>query len=61
MAPPAKTSVTYADLREVPAHRVAEIVDGDLHSSSRPASRLVHVEPFAEIEFDLGLLWPDPA
>jgi Uma2 family endonuclease len=39
MASPIKRAATYADLLEVPPHRVAEIVDGDLHVSPRPASR----------------------
>jgi Uma2 family endonuclease len=39
MATPAKRPATYDDLLSVPAHRVAEIVDGDLHVSPRPAFR----------------------
>jgi hypothetical protein len=39
VASPAKRRATYDDLLQVPAHRVAEIVDGDLHVSPRPASR----------------------
>jgi Putative restriction endonuclease len=34
-----KRAATYDDLRQVPSHRVGEIVDGDLHVSPRPASR----------------------
>jgi hypothetical protein len=34
-----KRPATYDDLLQVPAHKVAEIVDGDLHVSPRPASR----------------------
>ena len=30
---------TYEDLRAVPAHLVAEILDGELHTSPRPAPR----------------------
>ena len=39
MASPVKRRATYEDLLQVPPHRVAEIVDGDLHVSPRPASR----------------------
>jgi Uma2 family endonuclease len=39
MASPVKHPATYEDLLQVPPHRVAEIVDGDLHVSPRPASR----------------------
>jgi len=34
-----KDRATYADLLQVPPNRVAEIVDGELYSSPRPASR----------------------
>jgi Uma2 family endonuclease len=36
---PVKQGAVYADLLEVPSHKVAEIVDGDLYVSSRPAPR----------------------
>src|ERR671910_2136553 len=39
MGSPVKRRATYDDLLQVPPHRVAEIVDGDLHVSPRPASR----------------------
>ncbi len=39
MASPVKRRATYDDLLQVPPHRVAEIVDGELHVSPRPASR----------------------
>src|SRR2546430_16369641 len=39
MASPAKRPATYEDLLQVPRDKVAEIVDGDLHVSPRPASR----------------------
>jgi Uma2 family endonuclease len=39
MASPVKRRATYEDLLQVPDHKVAEIVDGDLHVSPRPASR----------------------
>jgi Uma2 family endonuclease len=35
--PVIKSKATYEDLVEVPDHLVAEIVDGDLHTSPRPA------------------------
>jgi hypothetical protein len=39
MASPARRRATYVDLMGVPPHQVAEIVNGDLHVSPRPASR----------------------
>lgn len=39
VADPAKKDATYADLEAVPEHLVAEIVDGELVTSPRPASR----------------------
>jgi hypothetical protein len=39
MASTVKRRATYEDLLQVPPHLVAEIVDGDLHVSPRPASR----------------------
>jgi Putative restriction endonuclease len=36
---PARRRATYADLEKVPEHLVAEIVDGELVTSPRPASR----------------------
>lgn len=39
MASPVKRHATYEDLLQVPPHKVAEILDGDLHVSPRPASR----------------------
>lgn len=33
---------TYEDLRQVPDHLVAEILDGELHTSPRPAPRHAH-------------------
>jgi Uma2 family endonuclease len=35
----AKTPATYEDLLKVPDHLVAEILDGELHASPRPAPR----------------------
>jgi Uma2 family endonuclease len=39
MASTVKRRATYDDLRQVPPHRVAEIVEGQLYVSPRPASR----------------------
>jgi hypothetical protein len=39
VASPVKRGATYEDLLQVPDHKVAEILDGDLHVSPRPASR----------------------
>jgi len=52
MGSPAKGRATYEDLLEVPPHRVAEIVDGDLHVSPRPASR--HALAKSVLGFDLA-------
>src|SRR5437899_1722623 len=52
MASPVKRRVTYDDLLQVPPHRVAEIVDGDLHVSPRPASR--HALAASVLWGDLG-------
>src|SRR5437868_10131157 len=37
MADPARRRATYDDLRAVPAHFVAEILNGELHTSPRPS------------------------
>lgn len=37
MADPARRRATYDDLRAVPSHRVAEILNGDLYTSPRPS------------------------
>ena len=39
MANPAKRPATYDDLLKVPDHLIAELIDGDLYASPRPASR----------------------
>ena len=39
MADPARRRATYEDLRAVPAHLVAEILNGELITSPRPAPR----------------------
>jgi Uma2 family endonuclease len=36
---PAKRPATYEDLKRVPEHLVAEIIDGELYTSPRPAAR----------------------
>src|SRR5664279_2599733 len=37
MADPARRRATYDDLRAVPAHFVAEVLNGELHTSPRPS------------------------
>lgn len=39
MSLPARRKATYQDLLEVPDHLVAEIIDGELYTSPRPAPR----------------------
>jgi hypothetical protein len=39
MAPCARRPATYEDLGAVPEHLVAEIIDGELYTSPRPAPR----------------------
>lgn len=39
MSSPAHRPATYADLLKVPDHLVAEIIDGELHTSPRPGPR----------------------
>ncbi len=52
MASPAKQPATYEDLMRVPPHQVAEIVNGDLHVSPRPASR--HALASSRLGSELG-------
>ena len=52
MTSPVKRRATYDDLLGVPEHKVAEIVDGDLHVSPRPASR--HALAAAGLDRALG-------
>lgn len=52
MSSPVKRLATYADLLKVPDHLVAEIVDGELHASPRPAPR--HAVAAFELSGDLG-------
>jgi Uma2 family endonuclease len=47
-----KSGVTYEDLRRVPDGKVAEIVDGELHVSPRPASR--HALASSRLGAELG-------
>ncbi len=62
MASPVKRPATYDDLLRVPSHRVAEIVNGDLHVSPRPAARHARASSALEISvgapFDRGLGGP---
>jgi Uma2 family endonuclease len=49
---PAKRPATYADLRGVPEHFIAEIVDGELYASPRPAAR--HARAVSRLGGDLA-------
>ena len=50
---PARTRrATYQDVLDAPAHRVAEIVDGTLHTQPRPAPP--HAVASSRLGFDLG-------
>ena len=51
--PPFERPATYEDLVKLPEHLVAEIVDGELHASPRPAPR--HAVAYAGLT---GLLHP---
>lgn len=58
MSDPAKKRATYADVLAVPSHRVAEIVNGELVVSPRPAPRHARVSSALGVElggpFDKG-------
>jgi Uma2 family endonuclease len=64
-AKPPKRPATYDDLLKVPDHKVAEILDGELHVSPRPASPhafttvwlLAHLTPFLEGFDGVGGWW----
>jgi Uma2 family endonuclease len=49
---PAKRPATYEDLLQVPEHLVAEIIDGDLVTSPRPAAR--HALASSALGVELG-------
>jgi len=49
---PARRSATYEDLLNVPEHMVAEIIDGELYASPRPASP--HARAASVMGGDLG-------
>lgn len=51
MGKPPRPRATYDDLRKVPDHLVAEIVDGELFASPRPASP--HARAYGAIGSDL--------
>jgi Uma2 family endonuclease len=53
-ASPIQPRATYDDLLRVPEHRVAELVDGDLYATPRPAPRHAAVTSSLEAE----LKWP---
>ena len=52
MASPARRRATYEDLVAAPAHLVAEIVDGELVTSPRPATR--HARASSRLGIELG-------
>lgn len=52
MAVPAKKVASYQDVLDAPEHWVAEILDGDLHLSPRPAKR--HAVALAALHDELG-------
>ncbi len=52
MSGAAKSRATYEDLLDVPANLVAELIDGVLHTSPRPASR--HARAASRLGVDLG-------
>jgi Uma2 family endonuclease len=53
MNPTTARRATYEDLRRVPDHLVAEIVDGDLFTSPRPATSHAHVTSRLTAEIDM--------
>ena len=55
----AKRRATYDDLMQVPDHLVAEIIDGELITSPRPASP--HARASSVIDRDLGPFDGEPA
>jgi Uma2 family endonuclease len=52
MGSPVKRHATYEDVLNAPAHLVAEIVDGDLHLSPRPAGP--HTSVVSTLSGELG-------
>ena len=50
--PTAPRRATYQDVLDAPAHRVAEIVEGTLHTHPRPAIR--HALASSQLGFELG-------
>jgi Uma2 family endonuclease len=54
MLGPKQPQATYEDLMRVPSHQVAEILDGELHVSPRPAPRHAHASTGLWGPFDRG-------
>jgi Uma2 family endonuclease len=52
MADPAKKPATYQDVLDAPEHMVAQVIDGELHLQSRPAS--LHAFAATGLSGDLG-------
>ena len=53
MVDPARRRSTYEDVLRAPAHHVAEVLDGELHVSPRPAPR--HTMTASALGMDLGV------
>jgi Uma2 family endonuclease len=49
---PARKRATYQDVLDAPEHLVAEVLDGELYTQSRPAGR--HAEAATVLGMDLG-------
>ena len=58
MDKPSRPRATYADLREVPDHLVAEILDGEVFASPRPASPHGHAQSSILIDLGAGFRGP---
>ena len=65
----ARRNATYRDVLDAPAHQVAEVIGGTLHTHPRPAplhtiaasdlgDEPVSIRPFDAITSSLGDLWP---
>ncbi len=64
MSEPAKKGAIYEDLCSIPENMTGEIIDGELFVHPRPSRKHIYegaekvrVEPFHEVEIDLGVLW----
>jgi hypothetical protein len=57
MGVPAKSRASYEDLLAVPSHQVAEIIDGELRVTPRPAPR--HARAAFRLVMRLGRLFDE--